>query len=174
MIYYQDETLVIRDFRLEDAQPLTEAECAQGWHTDVGKFHQRLRDQQDGTAVCLAAEYLGEPAGYINVYPHAKCGSFGNRGLPEIVDFAVLEKFRRHGIGTRLMDEAEKIASAYADTVYLGVGLHAGYGSAQRMYVKRGYLPDGSGVWYGNSPAAPYQTYCNDDDLNLYLSKKLR
>lgn len=42
------------------------------------------------------------------------------------------------------MDVAEKIAAKYADTVYLGVGLHCGYGSAQRMYVKRGYLPDGT------------------------------
>lgn len=46
------------------------------------------------------------------------------------------------------MDIAEEIAATYADTVYLGVGLHSGYGSAQRMYVKRGYIPDGSGVWY--------------------------
>jgi len=174
MIYYQDETLIIRDFSEQDAQPLTDAECTQGWHTDIAKFHQRLQDQRAGIAVCLAAEYLGETAGYVNVYPNATGGAFGGRGLPEIIDFAVLEKFRRRGIGSLLMDEAEKIAARYADTVYLGVGLHAGYGSAQRMYVKRGYLPDGSGVWYGHSPAEPYQTYCNDDDLNLYLSKKLR
>ena len=96
-------------------------------------------------------------------------------GYPEIVDFNVLEKFQRKGIGTKLMDVAEKIASEYADTVYLGVGLHSGYGSAQRMYVKRGYIPDGSGVWYKDKPCTPYDTiYTNDDDLVLYLSKKLR
>ncbi len=43
----------------------------------------------------------------------------------------------------------EEIASQYSDTVYLGVGVHNGYGSAQRMYIKRGYIPDGTGVWYG-------------------------
>lgn len=69
---------------------------------------------------------------------------------------------------------AEEIASKYSDTVYLGVGLHSGYGSAQRMYVKRGYIPDGSGVWYGRSVCEPYGKCCNDDDLNLYLSKTLR
>jgi GNAT superfamily N-acetyltransferase len=90
------------------------------------------------------------------------------------VDFGVLEKFRRKGIGTRLMDVAEQIASEKADTVTLAVGLHSGYGSAQRMYVKRGYIPDGSGVWYDTSPAVPYQNYCNDDSLLLYFSKKLR
>ena len=92
-------------------------------------------------------------------------------GLPETVDFGVLEKFRGRGIGSRLMDEAEKIASSYADIVYLGVGLHSGYGSAQRMYLKRGYLPDGKGVYYQGAPAVPYSDGTNDDELALYLSK---
>ncbi len=48
-----------------------------------------------------------------------------------------------------------------------------GYGSAQRMYVKRGYIPDGSGVWYQDKICAPHGDCKNDDDLVLYLSKKL-
>lgn len=72
------------------------------------------------------------------------------------------------------MDIAEDIASRYSDTVYLGVGVHNGYGSAQRMYVKRGYIPDGTGVWYRGSVCPQYTDCCNDDDLVLYLSKKLR
>ena len=71
------------------------------------------------------------------------------------------------------MDVAENIAARYSDVVYLGVGLHSGYGSAQRMYCKRGYILDESGVWYGNRIAKSYENYCNDDDLNLYLYKKL-
>lgn len=71
------------------------------------------------------------------------------------------------------MDVAEEIALQYSDTVYLGVGVHCGYGSAQRMYVKRGYILDGSGVWYGNKVCEQYTDCCNDDDLVLYLSKKL-
>ena len=74
----------------------------------------------------------------------------------------------------RLRDQAEAIAARYGDTVYLGVGLHNGYGSAQRMYVKRGYVPDGSGVWYGDQNCPQYAPCCNDDDLVLYLSKKLK
>ena len=58
--------------------------------------------------------------------------------------------------------------------VGLSVGLHSGYGSAQRMYVKRGYVPDGSGVWFHDEVCPPYGDCRNDDDLVLYLSKKLR
>ena len=175
MIYYQDETVLIRNMVPTDAQIITDVEIAQGWHQSIEKYETRLKDQAEGKCISLAAEYQGNVAGYINVYPNAKGGAFGNQGLPEIVDFGVLQKYQRRGIGSKLMDAAEKIAAGYADTVYLGVGLHNGYGSAQRMYVKRGYIPDGSGVWYRDKPCTPYDTiYTNDDDLVLYLSKKLR
>ena len=72
------------------------------------------------------------------------------------------------------MDAAEALAAKASDTVYLGVGLHSGYGSAQRMYIKRGYIPDGSGVWYKDEVCEPYSQCRNDDDLVLYLSKKLK
>ncbi len=175
MIYYQDDKILIRNMLPQDAPVFTEEERAQGWNADIGKYELRLRDQAEGRAVALTAEYEGSLAGYINVYPDSPWGSFGGKGLPEIVDFGVLEKYRRRGIGSRLMDAAEKIAGGYAREVYLGVGLHNGYGSAQRMYVKRGYIPDGTGVWYRDRPCTPYDTvYTNNDDLVLYLSKVLR
>lgn len=37
---------------------------------------------------------------------------------------------------------------------------------------KRGYIPDGSGVWYGESVCEQYAPCCNDDDLNLYFLKR--
>ena len=175
MVYYDDGTVLIRSMKETDPQIITDEEIAQGWHADVSKYLTRLKDQAEGRAVTLVAEYQGQVAGYVNVYPDCKNGAFGGKGYPEIVDFGVLEKYRRRGIGTKLMDAAEKIAGEYADTVYLGVGLHAGYGSAQRMYVKRGYIPDGSGVWYGNKVCEPYGDIpSNDDDLILYLSKSLK
>ncbi len=57
--------------------------------------------------------------------------------------------------------------------IYRGVGLHNGYGEAQRMYAKRGSIPDGSGVLYGDRSADPYGTVVNDDSLVLCLSRKL-
>lgn len=174
MIYDKQNRLLIRTILPTDPKIICAGEIAQGWHQTEDKYLQRLADNASGKSISLIAEYEGHAAGYINVYPDADNGPFKGSGYPEIVDFGVLEKYRCRGIGSRLMDIAEEIAAGYADTVYLAVGLHSGYGSAQRMYVKRGYIPDGSGAWYGNSQAAPYKTYCNDDDLMLYLSKPVR
>ena len=174
MIYSNRDNVVIRDMVRSDAQVITDEEIAQGWDQSIDKYLMRLRHQAEGRAVALVAEYNGVVAGYVHVYPDSQWGAFGGRGLPEIVDFGVLEKYRRRGIGTRLMEAAEQVAARYADTVYLGVGLHSGYGGAQRMYVKRGYVPDGSGVWYKDRICPPYDASCaNDDELVLYLSKDL-
>ena len=173
MVYYRDQEVTIRNMVSADAQIIADEEIRQGWNASADKYETRLRDQEAGRCISLTAEYRGNVAGYINVYREVKEGPFRGTGYPEIVDFGVLEKYRRKGIGTKLMDTAEGIASGYADTVCLGVGLHSGYGSAQRMYVKRGYIPDGSGIWYRKEPCVPYETTCtSDDDLVLYLSKK--
>ncbi len=174
MVYYNDNELMIRNMEEADAQVLTDEEISQGWNADISKYLSRLRDQSEGKCVSLTAVYKGLPAGYVNIYITGLGGAFSGKGLPEIVDFGVLEKFQRKGIGSKLMDVAEQIAAEYADSVWLGVGLHSGYGSAQRMYAKRGYIPDGTGVWYRDKPCAQYETeIANDDDLVLFLSKKL-
>ena len=71
-----------------------------------------------------------------------------------------------NGYLSRLKDQADEKCVALT-AVYQG---HP----AQRMYVKRGYIPDGSGVWYHDMQCIQYETVCTiDDDLVLYLSKKL-
>lgn len=174
MVYYRDDEIVIRNFQESDVQLIVAEENAQGWNAGPEKYEMRLQHQSEGKAIALVAEYQGKIAGYINVYLDAEIGPFAKLHYPEIVDFGVLIKYRKHGIGSKLMNVAEKIASEYSDIVCLGVGMHYGYGSAQRMYVKRGYIPDGSGVWYGETVCEQYADCCNDDDLVLYLSKGLR
>ena len=42
-----------------------------------------------------------------------------------------------------------------SDHAGIGFGLYADYGAAQRLYIKRGYIPDGRGAHYGTSPVFP-------------------
>lgn len=163
---------VVRPMRPDDPERIAAAERAQGWAGAASdKYFTRLRDAAEGRCAALVAELDGEPVGYINLYWEPLAGPFS--GIPEIVDFGVLERVRRRGIGAMLMDAAESLAAGRSARVCLGVGLHSGYGAAQRMYVLRGYVPDGSGVWYRDRVCAPYSPCENDDDLVLYLVKSL-
>lgn len=174
MVYYEDEKLTVRDMETADAQIFTDEFTEQGWHPEISGYLARLNDQTEGKCVALTAVYEGCPAGYVYVYLQADGGPFKDKGWPIIVDFNVLKKYQRKGIGNRLMDAAEQVAGQYADTVCLGVGLCDSYGTAQRMYVKRGYIPDGSGVWYQDRQCVQYETVCTvDDDLILFFYKKL-
>lgn len=169
-----EDGLRVRPMTAEDAAALAASERAQGWQDTDAKHESRLRDVAAGRCVTLCALLRGEPVGYVSVYCPGQDGPEALRALPEVVDLNVLERARRRGVGTALLDAAEALASSLAPQVYLGVGLHAGYGSAQRLYARRGYVPDGSGVWYGGEPLAPYAPCINDDDLVLYLTRRLR
>ena len=173
MIYYQDKSLVIRSMEESDFSVMEAAFKKQGWEKPAAQYAAYYRDVIAGTRLVFVANIYGAFAGYTTLLPNTSTGPFAGKGIPEICDFNVLISYQRQGIGSRLMDTAEKAAADYSHIVSIGVGLHAGYGSAQRMYIKRGYVPDGSGVWFRDAPLAPHAPCINDDDLVLYFSKPL-
>ncbi|XID96082.1 hypothetical protein ACF3MZ_10085 [Paenibacillaceae bacterium WGS1546] len=81
--------------------------------------------------------------------------------------------FRRRNVATAMLDELEKRAFRVSAAVGLGVGLYGDYGNAQRLYGKRGYILDGQGVTYRNEYVRPGAAVTVDDDLVLYMVKKL-
>jgi GNAT superfamily N-acetyltransferase len=99
--------------------------------------------------------------------------AFAAAGIPEVVDFNVIAAARRHGIGTRLMDEAERRIAERSPIAGIGVGMYADYGSAQRMYVKRGYVPDGAGLVVDGIAPAPGSTIVLDDSPALMFTKSV-
>lgn len=168
-----EQKLIIRPMEERDIEVICREEKAQGWHPEPEKYRMRIAHMAEGKSFAWVAEYAGKVAGYNNLYLAAKNGPFAGKGIPEVVDLGVFERFRNHGIGQALMETAEEKAKELAAEVCIGVGLHSGYGSAQRMYVKRGYVPDGSGVWFQDKVCPEYGPCMNNDSLILYLSKKL-
>ena len=58
--------------------------------------------------------------------------------------------------------------------VGIGAGLHPGYNAAQRLYGRRGYIPDGRGVTYRDCYIDEGSHVLLDDDLVLHFTKQLR
>ena len=165
-------TCSIRKMQESDIQELSRGFISQGWPSREEILTRYFKEQESGEREVLVAEVEGALAGYITILSCAKQGPFAEI-YPELSDFNVLEPFQNQGIGNLLLEEAEKQVRLISDKVTLGVGLHSGYGPAQRLYIKRGYIPDGTGVWYQNHQPA-MNAVCEDiGELVLYLSKNL-
>lgn len=96
---------------------------------------------------------------------------FLDNRIPEVQNFDVIPSYRKRGVGSKLIDAIEKFAFDSYDVIGIGFGLYADYGTAQRMYVKRGYVPDGRGIMHNNLPVVPGSVVQVDDDLALFLTK---
>lgn len=166
-------TLLIRELTPADCLPIAEAFAAQGWEKPEAQYQRYFSESQSGQRTVLVGEVDGQFAGYLTVVWVSNYHPFREAGIPEIVDFNVLKKFHRRGIGSALMDEAERRIAAVSSIAGIGVGLTADYGAAQILYVRRGYVPDGRGA-FSNEQALVYGEMVQaDDGLALYLTKKV-
>jgi len=159
----------IRTLQANDAEPISQAFEEIGWNKPVEQYQKYYTSQQEEQIIVLVAESDGVFAGYLVINWHPKYASF-----PEIQDLNVLPQFRRRGIATALMDKAEALIAQHSDRVAIGVGLHPGYNAAQRMYVLRGYVPDGKGVTWRGIYIKEGQELIADDDLVLHFAKELK
>lgn len=170
--------LTIEKFKADDNAPLVDAFQKAKWSKPVSLFETYLREQETGSRLIWVAYVNDQVSGYVTLKWQSDYVSFSNSRTPEIMDLNVLPHARRMGLGSMLLDTAEKEAVTRSDIVGIGVGLYAGkdggYGSAQRLYVKRGYIPDGKGVTYSYHSTIPGESYPLDDDLILWFTKKLK
>ena len=133
----------IRNMIKSDIESLSHGFMNQGWPAREEILASYFGEQASGDREVLVAEVESAVAGYITILPSAKHGPFAEV-YPELSDFNVFEPFRNQGIGNQLLEEAEKRVKFISSKVTIGVGLHLGYGPAQRLYIRRGYIPDGT------------------------------
>lgn len=168
------DALHIRSLDRFDPDPIAAAFASIGWLKPAAQFHRYLAEQASGIRLCWVAELEHVFAGYVTVNWKPTYPFFADQQIPEIQDLNVLPAHRRQGIGTALLDHAEAQIARVSDTAGIGVGLHPGYNAAQRLYVKRGYIPDGRGITYKDRYLHEGERIVLDDDLQLHLLKHVR
>jgi len=142
------------------------------WGPIMSLLQGYLTEQVEGKRVVLVAYADNDFAGFVTIKWQSNYPPFAEKGIPEVSDLRVLPDFRRRGIASALMDEAEKLIFKRSSTVGIGVGMYADYGPAQRMYARRGYVPDGMGLYYKLDLVKPGQVVPVDDNLVLNLIKE--
>ena len=166
--------LIVRLLRGDDIPQIAEAFKKLGWNKPASQYERYYTEQISNVRHVYVAFYDGTFAGYLTICCASPYPPFREAGIPEIVDFNVLPQFRRQGIGTTLMDDAENEIAKVSPVAGIGVGMDADYGAAQRLYVLRGYIPDGRGLHHKDRQVRYGETITVDDSLALYLTKNLK
>lgn len=151
--------------------PLLEAAFESFYAKPASTFEQYL---QENDRKVWVAYYEVVVAGYITLKLNSKYPYFAANHIPEIMDLNVIPTYRNKGIATKLLDIAEEEAAKTTSIIGLGVGLYKDYGSAQKLYIKRGYMPDGNGITYDYKQITPGSMVCLDDDLVLWMTKRIK
>jgi GNAT superfamily N-acetyltransferase len=165
---------VIRLLEVNDISRVAKAFEALGWNKPASQYERYLIEQALKARVVYVAFVEGEFAGYLTICWRSTYEPFRQRSIPEIVDFNVLPKFRRISIGTQLMDRAESEIARISPVAGIGVGMTPDYGAAQRLYILRGYVPDGRGLHWRDHHVRYREEVMVDDELALYLTKELK
>jgi len=133
-------------------------------------YERYLNEQTKGERVVIVAFLDGDFVGHVTIIWHPGYPPFAEKNIPEISDIQVRLEFRRRGIGSILMEEAEKRVFERSDVAGIGFGISADYGPAQRMFVKRGYIPDGLGLFCNGQYIWEFSTV-QVDDCAIFLTK---
>ncbi len=166
--------LLLRKIQKSDPQKISQAFLSQGWNKPISQYEQYYEYQETGKRDIIIAELDGDFAGYLTIKWQSDYLPFQEKEIPEIVDFNVLKKYQRHGIGTRLMDEAENRIQKVSDFAGIGFGVYKDYGAAQILYIKRGYIPDGRGLVKDSISLKKGDSVTVDDSIVFCLVKKLK
>lgn len=138
------------------------------------KWQRYFEEHTDKKRVVCIVEYENIPVGYGTLLLQSFYLFFKQAHIPEINDIRISPEYRNKGFGSSLIKKLEQIARELGyQTVGLGVGLYSDYGSAQKLYVKLGYVPNGLGITYKYEPVIAGNKYPIDDHLLLWLTKTI-
>jgi GNAT superfamily N-acetyltransferase len=164
---------IIRLLEHFDIPEIAQAFQKLGWNKPASQYERYFEEQTLKVRDVYVAFVEGKFAGYLTICWISGYEPFREKNIPEIVDFNILPQYRRQGIGTALMDKAESAIAMVSSIAGIGVGMEYDYGAAQRLYVLRGYVPDGRGLHYRDHFPKHGEQVAVDDDLALYFTKEL-
>lgn len=171
-----EQHITIREMHEKDIDTLIKTFCFPWSSIEAtrDKWAEYYKEQQQHIRTVYLLETQGAILGYASLLRQSHYPQFKESGIPEINDVWVSADHRGNGLGSKLIDYIEKAAREQGfKQIGLGVGLYKDYGSAQKLYIHLGYIPDGMGVTYKSQLVVPGDAHPVDDDLLIWLKKDL-
>ena len=124
----------IRLLESHDIPEIANAFQQLGWDKPAWQYERYLIEQAQKIRDVYIAFVKSEFAGYLTICWSSDYEQFGTENIPEIVDFNVLPKFRRRGIGTLLMDKAKSEIAKVSSIAGIGVLTNCIFGHEFSFY----------------------------------------
>ncbi|HZO89089.1 MAG TPA: GNAT family N-acetyltransferase [Chthonomonadaceae bacterium] len=137
------------------------------------EVERHFEGHAEGNSSTLLGYDNGELVGILTIRWDCRYPPFRAVGIPFIHYIEIKWERRGQGLGNQLMEYAERFAAQRVGRIGICVGIFDAYGPAQRLYIKRGFVPDGRGVCQGHRPLHEGETVVVDHDLLLWLVKDL-
>ncbi len=169
--------LIIRQLNEEDIGILAQTFCFPWTNIEdsTKKWKMYFQDSINKSRFVVVIESNHDLIGYGSLLFNSKYSFFKESNIPEINDIWIKETHRRKGLGKKLINFLEnKAISMGYKKIGIGVGLYNDYGSAQKLYCKLGYIPDGRGVTYKYFQVKAGKSLPIDDELILWFEKSLK
>jgi GNAT superfamily N-acetyltransferase len=163
----------VREADRADPVRLSEAFVGTPWDR-IEIFRSHLGEHERGARIFLIGLADERIVGHGSLVWESGYQPFRDERIPEVQDLNVAPAFRRCGVGSAILDAAERLAAERAGRIGIGVGLHPGYGAAQRLYTLRGYVLDGRGVFRQGRFAGEGEVVPLDDDSVLHFTRTLQ
>ena len=105
---FEDAIMSIKIRRLRNSDPIliSAAFREMGWNKPESQYQKYCQLQEKGKIIVLVAEWNNDFAGYLKISWKSGYPFFQENNIPEIQDLNVIQKHRRKGVATNLMDEA--------------------------------------------------------------------
>jgi GNAT superfamily N-acetyltransferase len=164
---------IIKRVHAEDLAETINLFIQQVYPGDPARAREHFSGHAEGQAETFLAWVNGHLAGYLTLRWESHNPLFREQHIPLIHHLGVFPQYQRRGIASRLMDAAEHLIATRATQAGIVVGLFDAYGPAQRLYTRRGYVPDGRGACQGQRPLKQGEVVTIDHDLIIWLTKDL-
>jgi len=138
---------------------------------DEATIDENFEDHENGASTTILGYEAGRLVGIVTIRWHSHYPLFRERQIPLIQNIEIRYEDRGRGIGNQMLERTEQEIAKRSPVAGLVVGITEDYGPAQRLYAKRGYVPDGCGVCHRFTPLQNGDVVTVDHDLLLWLTK---
>jgi GNAT superfamily N-acetyltransferase len=167
-----DGDIILKDMERHECELIADAFSREGYSKPIKLYGSYFKQKEIGERDVIIAYHQNQIVGYVTIVWESNYEDFKEQNITEIIDIKVLDCFKKQGIAMKLMDEAEIRVAKVAKYCAAGVSLAEEYEAAQCLYAKRGYIPDGKGVFYMDQDTLSDQLEV-DDNQGLMMVKKL-